>query len=475
MTELEKQMMENPDIAKASRRAMELSDLMIVAPHKAKYYCRYNIQWLIKQVAEGTPLKYVTFWKADEGEENNIFSQWYKGKPFEINGRSYITAEQYMMSEKALLFNDLDMYSKIMKEPDPYLCKKMGRQVRNFDAYIWNKAFREIIFHGNLGKLQSDIEIVDALLNTGNAVLIEASPYDDIYGAGMKRADLLNSDGTLKTLPQNWHKSGSRRQAENNLGFVLMGIRDLFRDLMGLRDENEQESEEAGGKEKNEVNGLSERLHNAIAIQKISITDLSTDAIVNAANDGLWAGGGVCGAIFKAAGYKKLQAACDAIGHCDTGSAVITPGFDLKAKYIIHAVGPRWIDGKHNEPQLLYNAYKTSLNLAKEYQCHSIGFPLISAGIFGYPLKDAWNIAARACLGFIEQNEDYDLKVVFAVLSDDIIWEGRKQLSLELDERLSFLRFVDQPGQWVDCTPPEVKKRRKKELDELVKMMEEKP
>ena len=86
-----------------------------------------------------------------------------------------------------------------------------------------------------------------------------------------------------------------------------------------------------------------------IQIQKISITELAVDAIINAANDGLWAGGGVCGAIFKAAGYEQLQEACKKIGHCDTGSAVITPGFNLKAKYIIHAVGPRWIDGKHKE------------------------------------------------------------------------------------------------------------------------------
>ena len=97
-----------------------------------------------------------------------------------------------------------------------------------------------------------------------------------------------------------------------------------------------------------------------ITIQKISITDLATDAIVNAANDGLWAGGGVCGAIFRAAGHSQLQAACDAIGHCDTGSAVITPGFRLKAKYIIHAVGPRWSGGNHKEPQLLYSAYTKS-------------------------------------------------------------------------------------------------------------------
>lgn len=87
-----------------------------------------------------------------------------------------------------------------------------------------------------------------------------------------------------------------------------------------------------------------------IEIRKISITDVDTDAVVNAANDGLWAGSGVCGAIFAAAGYKQLQDACNKIGHCDTGSAVITPGFNMKAKHIIHAVGPIWKDGKHNEP-----------------------------------------------------------------------------------------------------------------------------
>ena len=437
MTELEKQMADNPEIAKAYSRAMDLSNLMIIAPHKAKYYRRYNIQWLIDQVAKGAALKYVTFWKADDGEENNIFSQWYRGKPFVINGRSYATAEQYMMSEKALLFNDLDMYQMIMNEPDPDRCKKLGRQVNGFVGHIWNEAFPEIIFHGNLGKLQSDIEIVDALLRTGDAVLIEASPYDDIYGAGMKKDDLLNPDGTLKTLPQNWHMKNSERQAENNLGFILMGIRDLFRELMGCEDGSDTILEKS---DTDESPNLDERLNNSIEIQKISITDLSTDAIVNAANNGLWVGGGVCGAIFKAAGHKKLQAACDAIGHCDVGSAVITPGFNLKAKHIIHAVGPRWIDGEHQEPQQLYSAYETSLKLAKEHLCHSVGLPLISAGIFGYPLQEAWNIAVRACLDFIVQNKDYDIKIIFAVLDDSIMQEGRKQLTLDLDERMYFLK-----------------------------------
>ncbi len=165
-----------------------------------------------------------------------------------------------------------------------------------------------------------------------------------------------------------------------------------------------------------------------IDIRKVSITDLDTDAIVNAANDGLWAGGGVCGAIFREAGYEQLQEACNKIGHCDTGSAVITPGFSLKAKYIIHAVGPRWKDGKHKEPEQLYGAYYKSLELAVANNCRSIGFPLISAGIFGYPVQGAWYRAFDACRDFLDQHKDVSLDIVFAVLSDENIEVGRKAL-----------------------------------------------
>ena len=168
---------------------------------------------------------------------------------------------------------------------------------------------------------------------------------------------------------------------------------------------------------------------NTITIQKIGITDLDTDAIVNAANEGLWAGGGVCGAIFRAAGHDKLQDACDAIGHCDTGSAVITPGFKLKAKYVIHAVGPVWRDGNSNEQQLLYGAYRRSLELAVGNGCHSIGFPLISAGIFGYPKDKAWKVAIKTCNDFFSENPDMDLQVIFAVLDDNILELGEKTLA----------------------------------------------
>ena len=153
-----------------------MDNLAVIAPHKEKYYNRYDINWLIDAVASGKKLKFVTFWKAEDGEENRCFSQWYCGRPIRINGRSYVTAEQYMMSEKALLFKDYKMYDAIMREPDPKKCKALGKNVSGFDQAVWDSSFREIIWHGNLGKLQSDIEIVDALLSTGDAVLVEAIP-----------------------------------------------------------------------------------------------------------------------------------------------------------------------------------------------------------------------------------------------------------------------------------------------------------
>lgn len=155
-----------------------------------------------------------------------------------------------------------------------------------------------------------------------------------------------------------------------------------------------------------------------ISIKKTGITDLDVDVIVNAANSQLLEGGGVCGAIFSEAGSGELADACEKIGHCETGNAVITPGFNLKAKYIIHAVGPVWHGGENNEENLLYSAYEKSLILAKENDCHSIAFPVISSGIYGYPKKKAWKTAVRACSDFINSNSDYQINIIFAVLSD---------------------------------------------------------
>ena len=167
----------------------------------------------------------------------------------------------------------------------------------------------------------------------------------------------------------------------------------------------------------------------AIEIRKMSIVDADTDAVVNAANEGLWAGGGVCGAIFRAAGYDELEKACGRIGHCDTGSAVITPGFRLKARYIIHAVGPVWIDGLHGESGRLYDAYFNSLGLVAENDCTSVTFPLISAGIYGYPIVQAWQRALAACGDYLDKNPGRSIRIVFAVLSDEILSAGKRALT----------------------------------------------
>lgn len=156
-----------------------------------------------------------------------------------------------------------------------------------------------------------------------------------------------------------------------------------------------------------------------VTIKKTGILDTDCEAVVNAANDRLAMGGGVCGIIFSAAGASELTRACDKIGFCKTGDAVITPGFKLRAKYIIHAVGPVYIDGKHNEEKLLYGAYINSLKIAMENGIKSIAFPLISAGIFGYPKKEAWEIALRACKDF-----EGDIDVVFTIIDDHILKLG---------------------------------------------------
>lgn len=154
-----------------------------------------------------------------------------------------------------------------------------------------------------------------------------------------------------------------------------------------------------------------------LSIVKSDITHEQTDAIVNAANSRLAGGGGVDGAIHRAGGPKIMEE-CKRIGGCPTGSAVITTAGNLKAKYVIHAVGPIYSDGKHGEDNLLASAYKTSLELAVKNNLKSIAFPSISTGAYGYPIDKAAEIALKTIVEFIKTNKSLSL-VRFVLFSDN--------------------------------------------------------
>ena len=142
------------------------------------------------------------------------------------------------------------------------------------------------------------------------------------------------------------------------------------------------------------------------------ITKLDCDAIVNAANKTLLGGGGVDGAIHRAAG-RELLAECRTLGGCNTGEAKITRGYKLKAKYIIHTVGPIY-SGKSSDAADLANCYKNSLDLARKHDIHSIAFPAISTGVYHYPLKEATRIALTTIDNWLKANADYDIEVIFS-------------------------------------------------------------
>jgi O-acetyl-ADP-ribose deacetylase (regulator of RNase III) len=136
-----------------------------------------------------------------------------------------------------------------------------------------------------------------------------------------------------------------------------------------------------------------------INVLKGDVTRQAADAIINSANPSLLAGGGVCGAIHRAAG-PELEAACKAIGRCEIGAAVATPAFGLPAKFVIHAVGPRWLDGTRGEPELLERCYESIFTLASENDLRSLAIPSISTGVYRYPLDAAAEIAIRVALRY---------------------------------------------------------------------------
>ncbi|MGP8253971.1 MAG: O-acetyl-ADP-ribose deacetylase [Terracidiphilus sp.] len=169
-------------------------------------------------------------------------------------------------------------------------------------------------------------------------------------------------------------------------------------------------------------------MEDRIEVMKADITRLSVDAIVNAANSSLLGGGGVDGAIHRAAG-PELLAECRVLGGCPTGQAKITKGYRLPTRFVIHTVGPVWSGGRSGEPELLASCYRACFAIAREKGLKTLAFPAISCGIYGYPIPAAVEIAVRETRTALGANPEIE-KVIFACFGDEVFGAYMKELGL---------------------------------------------
>ena len=309
-------------------------------------------------------------------EEYEFLSNFYPAK-IVFEGITYFNAEAAFQAQKCLRPEERIHFAHL----PPNTAKQLGKKVeRRAD---WDDVQCSIMEKILYEKFVQNPALAQALLDTGNKTLKKGSYRGDLY----------------------WGVNLKTGEGENRLGKILMQLREYFR-TNGIPAVSSPHESLKGP-------------YDGIWIDDRDITLSECECIVNAANETLLGGGGVDGAIHRAAG-PELRAECATLGGCNVGEAKLTGGYRLKATYIIHTVGPKY-PTEHCEENLT-SCYIESLNLARKNEIHSIVFPLISTGKFGYPKEEACHIAVQAARDWLKENGDYRMKIVFSCV-DPIIYE----------------------------------------------------
>lgn len=317
-------------------------------------------------------------------EEYEFLSNFYPTKVV-FDGITYYNAEAAYQAQKCFLQADRLRFSLLSADEAKRLGQKI--EIRSDWDEIKYRVMEQVVY----AKFAQNPTLAQDLLDTANKPLKEGNTWGDVY----------------------WGINLRTGEGENNLGKILMDLRETFR-KNGI-----PKATTPGNSQKGPFEG--------IWIDDRDITLSECECIVNAANETLLGGGGVDGAIHRGAG-PELRAECAALGGCQVGEAKITKGYRLKAKYVIHTVGPKY--PTQNCRENLARCYTASLELAKEHGIHSIAFPSISTGKFSYPKKEACEIAVKAVYNWLQKNGNYDMKVVFSCVDPNIF----KYISAELKQ-----------------------------------------